>query len=90
VATDLYRWPGNVRQLTHSVERAVLLARGEAIGPADLALSSQGGASGSLEGVEQAPIRKAQARSAAKVGEAAAALGPMRMPGGNIRAVGDC
>lgn len=78
-----YRWPGNVRQLEHCVERAVLLARGETIGPADLALSSQGGSSGSLdemtlEEVEQALIRKALARSAGKVGEAAAALGLSR------------
>jgi DNA-binding NtrC family response regulator len=78
-----YRWPGNVRQLEHCVERAVLLARGEVIGPADLALSSQGGCSGSLdemtlEEVEQALIRKALGRSAGKVAEAAAALGLSR------------
>ncbi len=29
-------WPGNVRELQHAVERAVLLAAGEAIEPADL------------------------------------------------------
>ncbi len=31
-----YRWPGNVRELRHVVERALVLADGEAIGPADL------------------------------------------------------
>lgn len=31
-----YRWPGNIRQLRHAMERAVLLARGEAIRPADV------------------------------------------------------
>jgi two-component system, NtrC family, response regulator AtoC len=33
-----YRWPGNVRELATAVERAVLLADGEAIAPADLLL----------------------------------------------------
>ena len=33
-----YRWPGNVRELASTVERAVLLADGETIAPADLLL----------------------------------------------------
>jgi DNA-binding NtrC family response regulator len=76
-------WPGNVRQLEHCVERAVLLARGDEIAAADLGLSAPRGGSGSLdemtlEEVEQALIRKALARSSGKVGEAAAALGLSR------------
>lgn len=72
-----------------------MLFFGEAIAPADLALSSRRGSSGSLdemtlEEAEQSMIRKALARSAAKVGEAAAALGLMRMPGGIFRAAVDC
>ncbi len=31
-----YRWPGNVRELRTAIERAVVLARGEKIGPRDL------------------------------------------------------
>jgi len=31
-----HRWPGNVRELRNAVERAVLLAEGEEIGPEDL------------------------------------------------------
>ncbi len=31
-----YGWPGNVRELRHVVERALILAEGEAIGPEDL------------------------------------------------------
>ncbi len=31
-----YDWPGNVRELENVMERAVVLARGEAIGPGDL------------------------------------------------------
>ncbi len=32
-----YSWPGNVRELENAIERAVVVARGEVIGPADLA-----------------------------------------------------
>ncbi|MCA9267322.1 MAG: sigma-54-dependent Fis family transcriptional regulator, partial [Planctomycetales bacterium] len=35
-----YRWPGNVRELKNVIERAVVLAAGESIDAADLALSS--------------------------------------------------
>ena len=31
-----YRWPGNIRELQHTIERAVILARGELIEAADL------------------------------------------------------
>lgn len=78
-----YDWPGNVRQLEHCMERSVLLARGEMIDVADLGLASVRASSGSLddmtlEEVEQALIRKALARSAGKVTDAAAALGLSR------------
>ena len=33
-----YRWPGNVREMTSTIERAVLLADGDSITPADLLL----------------------------------------------------
>jgi len=33
-----YAWPGNVRALRHAVERAVILAEGDEIGPGDLQL----------------------------------------------------
>jgi DNA-binding NtrC family response regulator len=78
-----YRWPGNVRQLEHCIERAVLLARGDSIVPADLGLATSAAAGGSLdemtlEEVEQALIRKALARSGGKVTDAAASLGLSR------------
>src|SRR5690606_34874877 len=34
---EMYPWPGNVRQLRNAVERAVLLAEGEMLGPEDFA-----------------------------------------------------
>jgi len=42
-----YPWPGNVRELGNAIERAVLLAKSEEIGPAELALPRVGGAPGS-------------------------------------------
>jgi transcriptional regulator with PAS, ATPase and Fis domain len=35
-----YDWPGNVRELRNAIERAVLLARSDVIGPDDLVLGS--------------------------------------------------
>ena len=42
-----YPWPGNVRELGNVIERAVLLAKTEEIGPAELALPRAGGTPGS-------------------------------------------
>lgn len=42
-----YPWPGNVRELGNVIERAVLLAKSEDLGPAELALPRVGGVSGS-------------------------------------------
>jgi Nif-specific regulatory protein len=34
-----YHWPGNVRELENTIERAVVLAKGALIGPAELRLT---------------------------------------------------
>lgn len=78
-----YPWPGNIRELDHAIERAVLLARGERIGIADLALQPVGGAGArldemSLEDVERVLIQKALARHGGNVTLAANALGLSR------------
>ena len=39
-----YDWPGNVRQLENTIERAAVLAQGEMIGPEHLILSDSSGA----------------------------------------------
>jgi DNA-binding NtrC family response regulator len=78
-----HAWPGNIRELAHAIERAVLLAQGEQIAVADLGLR-QGKKSElrledmSLEQVEDALIRKALARYAGNVSHAAKALGLSR------------
>jgi DNA-binding NtrC family response regulator len=76
-------WQGNVRELNHVVERAVLMAQDTTIRPADLAL--RGGAPSnarledmSLEEVEAFLIKKALARYNGNVSQAAGALGLSR------------
>lgn len=39
-ALEAYHWPGNVREMSHLMERAVLLAQGSSLGPEDLHLSN--------------------------------------------------
>jgi DNA-binding NtrC family response regulator len=80
-----YAWPGNVRELDHTMERAVLMARGPRIEAADLGLSTPPSRSAapsleemSLESVESILIRKALARAAGNVSQAADALGLSR------------
>jgi DNA-binding NtrC family response regulator len=76
-------WQGNVRELNHVVERAVLLAQDTVIRSVDLALrfGSQGSPKlddMSLEEVEAFLIKKALARYNGNVSHAANALGLSR------------
>jgi DNA-binding NtrC family response regulator len=76
------RWPGNVRQLDHSVERAVLMCQGKAIRAQDLGLQAGDSAARiddmSLEEVEAFLIKKALARNEGNARKAAEALGLSR------------
>ena len=76
-------WQGNVRELNHVIERAVLMAQENSVRQGDLALRS--GAQGStrledmsLEEVEAFLIKKALARYGGNVSHAANALGLSR------------
>src|SRR5688500_7425294 len=76
-------WPGNIRELGHSVERAVLLAQGSTVRAADLALRAPSTSSTRLEDlpledVERLLIRKALDRYGGNVSQAAKALGLSR------------
>ena len=76
-------WQGNVRELNHVVERAVLMAQERSIRPGDLALRTIAAGSGrledmSLEEVEAFLIKKALARYNGNVSHAASALGLSR------------
>jgi DNA-binding NtrC family response regulator len=76
-------WPGNVRELDHAVERAVLMAAGDAVRATDFALYVDRGAGAALEemtleAVEKVLIQKALARWNGNVSHAAQALGLSR------------
>ena len=76
-------WQGNVRELNHVVERAVLMAQDSQIRPGDLALRSGRDASRrledmSIEEVEAFLIKKALARHNGNVSHTAGALGLSR------------
>lgn len=92
-AMRAYSFPGNVRELSHVIERAVLMARGAQIETSDLGLpntaaammsTTQASESGarldemSLEDVERLLIQKALARFGGNVNMAAEALGLSR------------
>ena len=76
-------WPGNIRELDHVVERAVLLAQGEQVRALDLALRTGAAPSAraeevTLEEAERVLIQKALSRYDGNVSHAAKALGISR------------
>jgi DNA-binding NtrC family response regulator len=76
-------WQGNVRELNHVVERAVLMSQDNLIRPVDLAMRSGSDVAPrledmSLEDVESFLIKKALARYSGNVSHAAKALGLSR------------
>jgi two-component system, NtrC family, response regulator HydG len=76
-------WPGNVRELENAVERAVVLARGDSIGPEDLLLDARaevavaraGSLQDALDRAAEARIRAALAAAAGRRADAAVTLG---------------
>jgi DNA-binding NtrC family response regulator len=79
-ALQQHAWPGNVRELRNVMQRAALLARGEAIGAADLALpaaTTQDIGAGGDE-PDRGAIEAALARSGGVLAQAAAELGLSR------------
>jgi DNA-binding NtrC family response regulator len=78
-----YPWPGNIRELRHVMERAVLLARSQTIEPTDLGLQSAVSRANvldemDLESMEAHLIKKALDRHNGNAISAAKALGLSR------------
>ena len=78
-----HAWPGNIRELDHAVERAVLLAQTDQVRTHDLALRGASAAAPrledlTLEEVERLLIQKALSRYDGNVSRAAHALGLSR------------
>jgi DNA-binding NtrC family response regulator len=74
-----HRWPGNVRELRNVMQRAGLLAKGEAISAADLGLESEQPAPPPVEvELDRETIEEALARAGGVVSQAAAELGLSR------------
>src|SRR5690606_26515274 len=78
-----HSWPGNIRELGHAIERAVLLATDGAVRARDLALHVQEGSAPRLEDMtldeaESMLIRRALRRYDGNVSQAAKALGLSR------------
>ncbi|MGB7624221.1 MAG: sigma-54 dependent transcriptional regulator [Terriglobia bacterium] len=76
-------WPGNVREMDHAIERAVLLVQGNQVKASDLGLRPARESTArleemSLEEVECLLIRKALSRFSGNVSQAAQALGLSR------------
>jgi two-component system response regulator HydG len=78
-----YNWPGNIRELQHAMERAVILSQEKTLQPDDLFLKSSGGQPTTstgfdLEDMEKTLIVKAMKRFNGNITDAARELGLSR------------
>jgi transcriptional regulator with PAS, ATPase and Fis domain len=82
---ERYQWPGNIRELIHTLERAVILSESQTLQPADFLFpDTEKEVEGvvfdnyNLEDVEKTVIRKALKKHAGNVSRAAGELGLTR------------
>jgi two-component system response regulator FlrC len=82
VAITTHDWPGNIRELRNALERGVIVASGNVVDGASLAIETRGDASiatpavgGTLEALELDAIKRALAEHQGNRKKAAAALG---------------
>jgi DNA-binding NtrC family response regulator len=82
---EQYEWPGNIRELQHAIERAVILSQGKTLMPKDVFMKNNA-ASGNenlntgynLEEMEQNMINQALKKCNGNITEAARELGLSR------------
>lgn len=80
-----YHWPGNIRELQHAIERAVIMSDNETLAPEDFFFSQEKAVSDdfmpdsfNLEEVERSTIQKAIKKHGGNISKAAKALGLTR------------
>jgi DNA-binding NtrC family response regulator len=80
-----YSWPGNIRELQHAIERAIIMSDTPVLQPTDFLLSSMESREDglifdnyNLEEVEKTVIRKAITKHAGNISQAARELGLTR------------
>ncbi len=79
-----YHWPGNIRELQHTMEKAVILSDSEMLYPSDFVFHSQGpedeslASSLKLEDVEKITIEKALSKNKGNLSNTAKELGITR------------
>jgi two-component system response regulator HydG len=80
---EKYHWPGNIRELQHAVERAVIMSDSSSIQPSDFSFSLPESRAAekqsiNLEEVERTAIRKVLSKHAGNISHAAKELGLTR------------
>ncbi len=80
-----YHWPGNIRELQHALERAIIMSEEDTLQPGDFMFLAQKSESGDvdysefdLETVEKMMIQKAISKHAGNISKAAKSLGLTR------------
>ena len=80
----LYRWPGNIRELQHTMEKAVILSDSEILNPSDFVFHNQEpedetlASSLKLQDVERITIEKALSKNKGNLSNTAKELGITR------------
>lgn len=81
-AMESYAWPGNIRELRHTVEKAVIIADGDIVGKEELQISrgvtSEPATGGTLEEMERSMIQEALRRCDNNLSMVASSLGITR------------